>query len=204
MLGLVVSACLSLVAVPQGLLNTITVVTGIGGGKQKLPLAMCNWPVWMAASGYLTLVPGTGRRDGDDDDAGFVDPAGFEQLWCPDDLPLPACHLALATVLKVLSRISSIVFRVSLMSPPALLQDGVPVYVFPCLETVVAHEAAGGSGAVVWHNRGLNSVPLGSTWMGWGTAGPPGSLVLASFSRELPPQDEAAVAEDEPDATVCR
>ena len=93
-------------AMPQSALKTVTVVTGIGGGKQHLPFAMCKWPVWLSAAGFVSEVPGTGSEAselGEDEarPAGFVDPTGFEQLWCPEDLPLPSCHLAVGVVLKV-------------------------------------------------------------------------------------------------------
>jgi len=140
---------------------------------------MCQkWPIWISAAGLVSEVPGTGYSAAEEEDpipTGFVNPASFEQLWCPEDLPLPACSLGLGTVLK----------------------DGAPIYMFPCLETSVARSAPGGQADLLWHNRGLNSVPLGSTWMGWGKAGPPESLVLSAFSRELPPQaDEPAEPSD--------
>ena len=51
--------------------------------------------------------------------------------------------------------------------PPAI-QDGMPRYLLPCLETSIT--TVSGASATVWHNRGLNSMPLGSTWMLWGEA----------------------------------
>eukprot|EP00967_Tisochrysis_lutea_P005514 scaffold6586_cov34-Tisochrysis_lutea.AAC.2 len=190
---------------------------------------MCKWPVWLSAAGFVSEVPGTGSEAselGEDEarPAGFVDPTGFEQLWCPEDLPLPSCHLAVGVVLKVrrdkpcppaghtAGQVSRMCPRmepapvIGLPSPipsrlaqPCHPQDGAPAYMFPCLETSVTRATPDGRGAVLWHNRGLNSVPLGSTWMGWGKAGPPDALVLSTFTRELPPQHddtEAQIVED--------
>jgi hypothetical protein len=204
MLGGLMAVGLSLgTAVPQHSLKTVTVVTGFGGGKQHLPVSMCqNWPIWISAAGRVSEVPGTGHSAAEAEEpipTGFVNPASFEQLWCPEDLPLPSCSLGLGTVLKVRHARSEAGPHAATPKPfrpcppAAAAQDGAPVYMFPCLETSIARAAPGGQSDLLWHNRGLNSVPLGSTWMGWGKAGPPESLILSSFSRELPPQVDGLV-----------
>ena len=47
----------------------------------------------------------------------------------------------------------------ALESEPPAIQDGMPRYLLPCLETSIT--TVSGASATVWHNRGLNSVPLG-------------------------------------------
>ena len=44
----------------------------------------------------------------------------------------------------------------------------MPRYLLPCLETSIT--TVSGASGTVWHNRGLNSVPLGGQWMAWGEA----------------------------------
>ena len=169
------------VSLPSATRNTISVVTGMGGGKQSLPLALCKWPIWWASPGAVTCVPGTAAEAVASAAAAdevvpssFVYPAGFEQLWLPEDLPLPSSRLAVGAVLR----------------------DGVPLYLFPSVETVVTRRSGGGGGLVGWHNRGLNSLPLGGTWMPWAGAGPPERLRLSAFSRRLPPlADQGAAPE---------
>lgn len=162
--ALLAGASLS-VTLPQGNVRVITVISNAGGQKQQLPLSMCQWPLWIASPGAITRLPGAGEKPDYDDPVpkGFVDPSAYEQLWLPEDLPLPECRLALGTVIK----------------------DGVPRYLFPCIETAVIRERADGA-AIAWHNRGLNSVPLGATWMAWGATGPPDKLTVSSFCRGLP------------------
>ena len=135
------TASLSLV-VPDATINMVK-ISSIKGGSGQLPLAMCRWPLWIASADHVTKLSGAG---GDEEEAGWVDPISFEQLWLPEDLPLPSSHLAVSLVIK----------------------DGVPRYLLPCIETSIT--TVSGVSGTVWHNRGLNSVPLGAQWMAWGEA----------------------------------
>jgi hypothetical protein len=90
------TATLSLV-VPDATLNMVK-ISSIRGGGGQLPLSMCRWPVWMASVDHVTQLSGAG---GADEEAGWVDPISFEQLWLPEDLPLPSSHLAVSLVIKV-------------------------------------------------------------------------------------------------------
>lgn len=96
------------------------------------------------------------------DEGDWVNPTAFEQLWLPQDLPRPAARAALGVVVK----------------------DGVPRYIFPCTETTVM------AGNSLWHNRGLNSLPLAKTWLAFGDV-PVDDLRLSCYQRPLA-ADEAA------------
>ena len=110
-----------------------------------------------------------------DEEEGWVDPVGFEQLWLPEDLPAPSCHVALAAVVK----------------------NGVPRYLLPCMECSIT--TVSGSQGTVWHNRGLNSFPIGATWMPWGLA-PFESLRLSAFVSDIPePEPEPSTTDEEAD-----
>ena len=90
------------VSLPQGNVRAITGISPAGGQKQQLPLTMCQGPLWLATPGAVTRLPGAGVKAEDDEPVpkSFVDPSAYEQMWLPDDLPLPEAHLAIATVLK--------------------------------------------------------------------------------------------------------
>ena len=95
------TASLGLV-VPDATLNMVKISSMKGGGGQ-LPLSMCRWPLWIVSADSVTKLSGAG---GADEAAGWVDPISFEQLWLPEDLPLPSSHLAVSLVIKVrLSRV---------------------------------------------------------------------------------------------------
>jgi hypothetical protein len=94
-------------------------------------------------------------------EGGFVNPLAFEQLWLPLDLPLPTCRAAIGAVLK----------------------DGVPRYLFPSMEATVTTGAQ-----QVWHNRGLNTVPMAKTWLAFGDV-PVDSLRLSCYRSDLPEND---------------
>uniref|UniRef100_A0A7S0ERZ3 Uncharacterized protein n=1 Tax=Phaeocystis antarctica TaxID=33657 RepID=A0A7S0ERZ3_9EUKA len=151
------TASLSLV-VPDATINMVK-ISSIKGGSGQLPLAMCRWPLWIASADHVTKLSGAG---GDEEEAGWVDPISFEQLWLPEDLPLPSSHLAVSLVIK----------------------DGVPRYLLPCIETSIT--TVSGVSGTVWHNRGLNSVPLGAQWMAWGEA-PLKAYRLFSFGSDFKP-----------------
>ena len=89
---------------------------------------------------------------------GWCNPNCFEQLWLPLDLPVPSCRPALGVVLK----------------------DAQVRYVFPTLEATVTS-----SGGYVWHNRGLNSLPLAKTWLPFGDV-PIEDLVMSAYTQTLP------------------
>ena len=95
------TASLGLV-VPDATLNMVKISSMKGGGGQ-LPLSMCRWPLWIVSADSVTKLSGAGGADEED---GWVDPISFEQLWLPEDLPLPSSHLAVSLVIKVrLSRV---------------------------------------------------------------------------------------------------
>ena len=90
------TASLGLV-VPDATLNMVKISSMKGGGGQ-LPLSMCRWPLWIVSADRVTKLSGAG---GSEEEAGWVDPISFEQLWLPEDLPLPSSHLAVSLVIKV-------------------------------------------------------------------------------------------------------
>lgn len=159
---------------PDPQLNKIT----IAGGDlqaQSIPLTYASsWPIWIASpdGSTVTRVPDSSfSSSGSDEDdnggtgveAGWVDPSSFEQLWLPMDLPPPTTSAALGLVLK----------------------DGVPRYVFPTLETILATKDGG-----AWHNRGLKSLPLAKTWLPFGDV-PVDDLRMSCYRRPLPPLEVA-------------
>ena len=157
---------------PDATLSTITI--GSNDLKaQALPIhSVRDWPVWMASADGLSLTKVW--SEGDDT---WVNAATFEQLWLPIDQPPPACHAALGAVLK----------------------NGMPRYIFPCLETSLT--TVGGSlDGTVWHNRGMNSLPLAKTWLEFGEV-PAGSLRLSCYRKPLPPPPPPAEAEEEQDGS---
>lgn len=162
-----VAAALGIV-VPDATVRAIS-ITSLNSAPQNLPLGSCRWPVWISTRpGEVTQIPGAGEAGVDE---GWVDPVGFEQLWLPEDLPLPQCHIALAAVIK----------------------NGVPRYLLPCLECSIT--TVSGSEGTVWHNRGLHSFPIGATWMPWGLA-PFESLRLSAFESDIPePEPEPSADE---------
>jgi len=89
---------------------------------------------------------------------GWVNPHSFEQLWIPQDLPAPLSRAAIGVVLK----------------------NGVARYIFPSMETTVMTRSG-----MLWHNRGLNSFPLGKTWMPFGEV-PVHLLRLSAYTQKLP------------------
>jgi hypothetical protein len=164
------TASLGLV-VPDATLNMVK-ISSIKGGGGQLPLSMCRWPLWIVSADRVTKLSGAG---GAEEEAGWVDPISFEQLWLPEDLPLPSSHLAVSLVIKV--RQSGIVpepkpepeepgprpdpepasMHASAPAPEtesSVIQDGMPRYLLPCLETSIT--TVSGASATVWHNRGFN------------------------------------------------
>ena len=98
MLLLLVALTASLgLVVPDATLNMVKISSMKGGGGQ-LPLSMCRWPLWIVSADRVTKLSGAG---GSEEEAGWVDPISFEQLWLPEDLPLPSSHLAVSLVIKV-------------------------------------------------------------------------------------------------------
>ena len=145
---------------------------------QQLPISLCSsWPVWMipnSGSVEVVRVPDASDAETVDDASplGWVNPHTFEQLWLPEDLPPPSARAAVGFVIK----------------------DGAPRYLFPCLETAVV-TADGGC----YYNRGLNSLPLASTWLPWGEIGFR-DLRLSCFSQALPVPEEAEEVEEAEEA----
>jgi hypothetical protein len=141
--------------------------------SQGLPIDyVSSWPVWMAApdGSAVTRLPDA-TSDGD---MGWVNPNTFEQLWLPTDLPALRTRAAIGVVLK----------------------NGVPRYLFPCVETTVT--TANGQ---IWHNRGINSLPLGKTWLVFGEV-PADDLRLSCYRSEMPPTPPQPEFSEEGEALV--
>ena len=159
---------------PDTSLSYVSISTG-GMRAQHLPLTLCsNWPVWVCASdgSVVARVP---DGEAEDEEGAWVDPRSFEQLWLPEDLPLPRCCAAIGAVLK----------------------DGAPRYLFPTLEATVGTSIEGAT--VVWHNRGLNSLPLGRTWLSFDEV-PIDSLRFSCYRGEAAEASSADADDTDADA----
>ena len=130
---------------------------------QRLPLdSVSSWPIWVVKQGGklpVTRVPVPREDFMDDILNSWCPPAAFEQLWLPQDLPTPQAHAAIGLVLR----------------------NGEPRYIFPTIDTVIEVDGE------LWRNRGLNSVPLASTWLHFGEL-PVDSLRLSAYL--LPAADD--------------
>ncbi len=148
---------------PEPMVNSILIGSS-SFTQNSLPLSyVSSWPVWMAtpSGDAVSLLPS-------EQDEGWVNAATVEQLWLPLDLPSPAARAAVGAVLK----------------------NGVPRYLFPCVEATV--EVAG----TVWHNRGLNTIPLAKTWLSFGDV-PIGDLRLSAYVQPLPSITEGDVSSND-------
>ena len=108
---------------PDPTLRSVTIGSSDLAPTQSLPISSVHgWPIWMAAAdgSEVTCVAGTMAED---EVSGWVNPVTFEQLWLPQDLPLPSCRAAVGAVMK----------------------NGMPRYLFPCLETTVSSGACHGA-----------------------------------------------------------
>jgi len=155
---------------PDPTLRSVTIGSSDLAPTQSLPISSVHgWPVWMAAAdgSEVTCVAGTMAED---EVSGWVNPVTFEQLWLPQDLPLPSCRAAVGAVMK----------------------NGMPRYLFPCLETTVSSDA----GRRAWHNRGLNSLPMAKTWLTFGDIALD-DLRLSAYTQLLEDQVDAEVGSDE-------
>lgn len=137
---------------------------------QTLPLDYCApWPIWLTKRGGNVPVVRVPMPEKDADLLStFCPPASFEQLWLPDDLPQPRARAAIGLVLR----------------------NGDPRYIFPTVDTFLET-----SDGVLWRNRGLNSVPLASTWLHFGEI-PVEALRLSVYAQEA--------ARDEPTGSATR
>ena len=134
-----ISICAGNVAVTQD----PRFMTLLPAQADTLPLDYCSsWPAWVTRpKGKLPVerVPGPAKG------ADILDtwaPAGaFEQLWLPEDLPPPRARAALGLVLR----------------------NGEPRYIFPTIDASLTTPDG-----TQWRNRGLNSLPLASTWLHFG------------------------------------
>ena len=135
---------------------------------QTLPLDYCApWPIWVTKRGGNVPVARVPMPEKDADLLStFCPPASFEQLWLPDDLPQPRARAAIGLVLR----------------------NGDPRYVFPTLDTFLET-----SDGVLWRNRGLNSVPLASTWLHFGEI-PVEALRLSVYAQEASREQPSAQA----------
>ena len=158
---------------PDPKLSSITIGSS-SFTQQSLPLAYVqSWPVWMASgAGEVTLLPGTGAS-AEEEEGGWVAPHAFEQLWMPQDLPPLDARAAIGVVLK----------------------NGEPRYIFPCVEATVTR------GNCVWHNRGLNTLPLAKTWLAFGDV-PVDQLVVSCYRRPLPADESGAADAEEEEAAA--
>lgn len=155
---------------PEPALRSVTIGTNNLEPMQSLPLtSIAGWPVWLASEDAtaVTCVAGTMAED---EVVGWVNPLTFEQLWLPQGLPMPKCRAALCAVLK----------------------NGVPRYLFPTSEATVTSDG----GRRLWHNRGLNSMPMGKTWLTFGEVPIP-DLRLSAYTQPLPTLNEAEVGSEE-------
>lgn len=147
---------------------------------EKLPISYCaTWPLWCASNedGALKMRNVNPTAGADDDEAAslsWVNPITFEDLWLPEDLPLPTFHLALTLVLK----------------------DGVPRYVSPAVDSTVFADGR------EWRNRGLCSVPLAKTWLPWRHI-PMGQMRISAYVHPPVPGGEDETAAAPKDAPPC-
>ncbi len=185
------AAALALQAPPEMLLRQISICAGnvkvqqdpryltmLPFQAQKLPLEYCaSWPIWVTNLGGKVPVARVPVPEANIEEwwTTWVPPAAFEQLWLPEDLPQPTARPAIGLVLS----------------------NGEPRYVFPTVDTTLVCPDG-----VVWRNRGLNSVPLGKTWLHYGEA-PPENLRISAYVQpaaeaEDAQQDEVAPTEASP------
>lgn len=135
-----ISICAGNVAVTQD----PNFLTMLPAQAQTLPLAyVSKWPAWVTrrkdSKIPVTLVPGPAK--GADILDTWAPPAAFEQLWLPEDLPRPRARAALGLVLR----------------------NGEPRYIFPTVDALLTLPDG-----TQWRNRGINSLPLASTWLHFG------------------------------------
>lgn len=90
------------------------------------------------------------------------------QSLVPDDLPAPKARLALGLVLL----------------------NGEPRYIFPAIDTYIETDDG-----IAWRNRGLNSIPLGKTWLNHGES-PADALRLSAYLT--PALEEGVASSDTP------
>jgi len=117
------------------------------------------------------------------DDSDWVDPVTWDELWMPEDLPVPRFQPALAVVLK----------------------DGKPRYLSPTVDTTIHADGR------EWRNRGMRSVPLAKTWLPWDeVAGARLSLSVYAFppsegsqAARIAGAAGAAAASDALPSTTC-
>lgn len=130
---------------------------------ERLPMA------YMKRNSVHTFEPSTSvfRRVEDDlsegDDAGFVNPTSFSELYLPADLPLPRAQPALGVCIS----------------------NGVPRYIFPSV--VLSLETPDR----IWRNRGACSLPRASVWIDtFGSNAAPAlsrsRLQLSAFGQSIP------------------
>ena len=161
----------TLTRAPEAVLSSIRIGTS-DVQQQTLPLSyVSSWPTWVSTpeGDSVTLLPA------EDDPGGWVSAPSYEMLWMPQDLPEPTACAAIGVVLK----------------------NGVPRYIFPCVETTVT------VGNRVYHNRGLHSIPLAKTWMVFGDV-PVSDLRLSCYRSPLPPDTSDTEAEGEDEDTTAK
>ena len=141
---------------------------------QTLPLEYCSsWPIWVTKpQGAVPVSRVPTPALGDELGTTWAPPAAFEQLWLPEDLPLPTARLAIGMVLR----------------------NGEPRYIFPTLDTYVD------TGTALWRNRGMNSVPIAKSWLHFGES-PADNLRLSAYLLPAPTA-EADAATAEPAGTI--
>lgn len=147
---------------------------------EKLPLSYCEtWPLWCASPAdggavSLRLVNALALAD---NAPGLVDewvnPLTFEELWLPEDLPLPTFHLALTFVLK----------------------NGTPRYICPGIDATIV------AGGREWRNRGLCSVPMAKTWLPWQHI-PVEQMRISAYVHPPAPEGEGGGSPCEPLAVM--
>ena len=77
-----------------------------------------------------------------------------------------------------------------------VLHNGEPRYIFPAIDTYI--ETDDGK---TWRNRGLNTVPLGKTWLNHGES-PADALRLSTYLYHRKSLKEGAASSDPPDEQI--
>ena len=144
---------------------------------QELPIDYCApWPVWVTKTSGRVPVARVPTPDSDAvPGTTWSMPTTFEELWLPEDLPVPQARPAIGLVLR----------------------DGQPRYIFPTLDTFIDADGT------TWRNRGMNSVPIAKSWLHFGES--PAEALRVSAYVLLPDdgaQREGEGADDAAESTA--
>ncbi|CAM9994943.1 unnamed protein product [Pylaiella littoralis] len=154
-------------------LKFISILSESGTSDQMLPVASASsFPLWVL-EGDVDVDDNAGRRQvtqvpGANQELGWVNPRSYNELWIPEDSPVPSMKLCLGMLLKD---------GVPRPTTKVDLEQKNNGYVMPMVDLVVSKEGQ------KWRNRGLNSVPVAHTWEPVGRAAT-GSLYLSAYVEE--------------------